>query len=250
MRVRIADTWRSLAVRVRSRSDFSSSGLTAPPTTVQIANGEFSERNQPPIDAFHPLRGPAGSPFPVGPPSISRAYVTQDPTHPQAGPIDVAAWIDASMPDLLAGRAAPLVDGPLRVVAVPGRGPRSDWHTNAVVELFFQLTGDIEVLLPGEAPGSPARVLVPQGGLWVAPAGIPHAPQRPVGSMGLVVEPARDAGAGESFHWACERCGAVLRRLDGARVDPAELRRARAELQADPAARTCQACGLVAPEPT
>jgi 3-hydroxyanthranilate 3,4-dioxygenase len=163
-------------------------------------------------------------------------------------PIPVQAWIAERLPEIQAGRAAPMLDDALRVVVVAGRGPRSDWHTNDVVELFYQLTGDISVLLPG--PDGPVEVVVPEGSLWLAPAGVPHAPQRPIGSIGLVVEPARPPGAGESFTWLCAACGNVLRSVDGTRVDPADLRLAREALQADEAARTCPACGTVAPSPT
>ena len=172
--------------------------------------------------------------------------MTDHPTTP--APLDVQAWIDERLPDIQAGRAAPMLDDALRVVVVAGRGPRSDWHTNDVVELFYQQTGDISVLLPG--PDGPETIVVREGALWLAPAGVPHAPQRPVGSIGLVVEPARPAGAGESFTWRCAACGNVLRSVEGARVDPADLRRAREALQADEAARTCPGCGTVAPPPT
>ena len=168
-------------------------------------------------------------------------------------PIDVQAWIADRLPDIQAGRAAPMLDGELRVVVVAGRGSRSDWHTNDVVELFYQLTGDIAVLLPG--PGAagtttPVEVVVREGELWPAPVGIPHAPQRPVGSIGLVIERARTPSEGESFTWRCAACGEILREVAAHRVDPADLRAARDGLQRDPAARTCARCGVVAPEPT
>jgi 3-hydroxyanthranilate 3,4-dioxygenase len=166
-------------------------------------------------------------------------------------PIDVQAWIAERLPDIQAGRAARMLDGELRVVVVAGRGPRSDWHTNAVDELFYQLTGDISVLLPG--PGgttAPDEVVVREGELWAAPSGIPHAPQRPVGSIGLVIERARAADEGESFSWLCASCGEVLREVAAHRVDPADLRATREALKADDAARTCPACGTVAPQPT
>ena len=173
--------------------------------------------------------------------------------HPQPPlPIPVQAWIAERLPDIQVGRAAPMLDDALRVVVVAGRGPRSDWHTNDVVELFYQLTGDIAVLLPGPdgATADPREVVVREGELWLAPSGLPHAPQRPVGSIGLVIEPARAAGEGESFTWRCAGCGTVLRTVAAARVEPAHLRAARETLRADPGARTCAACGTVASEPT
>src|SRR6478752_2535303 len=106
-------------------------------------------------------------------------------------PIDLGAWIDERRSDLGALSATPVLDGDLRVLVVVGRGPRLDYHVNTVAELFYQLEGDIAVRL--RYGGSVLDVTIRTGEMWLAPAGVPHAPQRPVGTIGLVVEPARAA---------------------------------------------------------
>ena len=134
--------------------------------------------------------------------------------------IDVGAWIAEHRPALDEGRAGPLLDGELRVLVVAGRGPRRDYHVNTVAELFYQLDGDMSVLV-GE-PGNVREVAIRTGELWLAPAGVPHSPQRPVGTTGLVIERPREPGTTESFRWYCERCGTVVDDIVMERVDPAD----------------------------
>ncbi len=107
-------------------------------------------------------------------------------------PIDLARWIADRRAAIDGGTAGPVFDDELRVLVVSGRGPRLDYHVNTVAELFYQLEGDIGVRL---REGDTVReITVRTGELWLAPAGVPHAPQRPVGTVGLVVERARPAG--------------------------------------------------------
>jgi 3-hydroxyanthranilate 3,4-dioxygenase len=163
-----------------------------------------------------------------------------------AAPIDVAGWIDGHSEALGEGRAGPLLDGELRVLVVAGRGPRRDYHVNTVAELFYQLHGDVSVLV-GE-PGNVREVTIRTGELWLAPAGVPHSPQRPAGTTGLVIERPREPGTTESFRWYCERCGTVVNDIVMERVDPVSLRQAMTKFYADEAARTCPTCSeLVRP---
>jgi len=39
---------------------------------------------------------------------------------------------------------------------------------------------------------------------------VPHSPQRPAGSVGIVVERRRNADELDGFSWYCERCGHCL----------------------------------------
>lgn len=163
------------------------------------------------------------------------------------GPIDLAAWIADRRAALDNGAAGPVLDGDLRVLVVTGRGPRRDYHVNTVAELFYQLEGDVEVRV---RDGNVVRgVMIRTGELWLAPAGVPHSPQRPVGTVGLVVEPARQPGALESFRWFCEACGTPLHELTMERVDPVALRRAFVAFYGDDTARTCGSCGEVLAPP-
>ena len=162
-------------------------------------------------------------------------------------PIDLAHWIAERRPAIDGGTAGPVLDAELRVLVVAGRGPRLDYHLNTVAELFYQLEGDIDVRL---REGDHVRdITVRTGELWLAPAGVPHAPQRPVGTVGLVVERARVEGSTESFRWYCDACGAVVHEIVMERVVPSELRRAIGAFYSDPVARSCPSCGTIVTPP-
>ena len=161
-----------------------------------------------------------------------------------APPVLVEAWIDRNRDRIDAGQAGPVLAGELKVLVVAGRGPRRDYHVNSVAELFYQLDGDIGVTVR-DAGGETHDIVVPTGGLWLAPAGVPHSPQRPVGTLGLVVERARDADSTEAFRWFCDRCGAVVHEIVRSVVDPTELRSAMLAFYASETARTCRTCGEV-----
>ncbi len=159
-------------------------------------------------------------------------------------PVDLAAWTS------VVGDAPGAVDatalypgGDLRVLIVNGRGPRHDWHINPVAELFQQIRGDIVVRVRDgdDVRDVPVRV----GQLWLAPADVPHSPQRPIGSVGLVVERLREPDQTETFRWTCERCGATVYEVVRSATAPVDLARATAAFEADLALRTCGACGEV-----
>jgi 3-hydroxyanthranilate 3,4-dioxygenase len=167
---------------------------------------------------------------------------------PVAPSVDVRGWI-ASHRDLIdRGEAGPVIGGgELTVLLVQGRGPRRDYHVNSVAELFYQLDGDIVVTV--REAGEARDVQVRNGELWLAPAGLPHSPQRPAGSLGLVIERAREPGTTETFRWYCKVCGAVVHEIVVAKADPVALRTAMAEFYASPTARTCRVCGEVVRPP-
>ncbi len=168
-------------------------------------------------------------------------------TDPAAYPIDLARWIADHRLEIDDGTPPAVIDDELRVLVVAGRGRRLDYHVNTVAELFYQLEGDIGLRL---REGDTVRdVTVRAGEMWLAPADVPHAPQRPVGTVGVVVERARPAGSTESFRWYCDACGAVVHEIVMARVDPSELRREIGAFYADTQARTCRECGTVMSPP-
>lgn len=162
-------------------------------------------------------------------------------------PLDLQAWISSHREALEEGRAGPVVAGEFKALVVAGRGPRADYHVNSVAELFYQLTGDIVVVV--REAGQVRDVHVRTGELWLAPAGVPHSPQRPIGSLGLVVERAREPSTTEAFRWFCEACGGVVHEIVLAAGDPVELRRQMSEFYASETARTCGSCGTVLAPP-
>ena len=102
-------------------------------------------------------------------------------------PINLNAWV-AEHRHLLkppVGNAA-IWDGDFLVMVVGGPNQRADYHVNPGGELFFQIEGDIVLKIIED--GRPRDVPIRQGELFLLPAGVPHSPQRPAGTVGLVVE--------------------------------------------------------------
>lgn len=133
-----------------------------------------------------------------------------------------------------------------------GPNTRNDYHVNPTEELFYQLEGDIAVRVR-PLDGSPPRdVVVREGEMFLLPRWVPHRPQRPAGTVGLIVEfprgvdergePRRDA-----LRWYCEECDElvyeaqwVLKKIDE------DLKVIMEEFWGGPEERrTCGKCGTV-----
>ncbi|WP_027002761.1 3-hydroxyanthranilate 3,4-dioxygenase [Hugenholtzia roseola] len=95
------------------------------------------------------------------------------------------------------------------VMVVGGPNSRKDYHYNEGEELFYQLEGDIVVKII-QPDGTPADIAIKAGEMFLLPAKIPHSPQRPAGSVGLVIERYRKAEEKDGFLWFCENCGHKL----------------------------------------
>ncbi len=91
------------------------------------------------------------------------------------------------------------------VMVVGGPNQRKDYHYNEGEELFYQLKGDIELKIIVE--GEPKTIPIKEGELFLLPPKTPHSPQRPAGTLGLVVERYRTAVENDGFMWFCESCG-------------------------------------------
>src|SRR5436190_14960469 len=94
------------------------------------------------------------------------------------------------------------------VMVVGGPNQRTDYHVNPGEELFYQVEGDI--VLKVIEDGTPRDIPIRQGEIFLLPANVPHSPQRPSNTVGLVVEQARPAGADDHLRWYCRGCGAVV----------------------------------------
>lgn len=155
-------------------------------------------------------------------------------------------WIDEHR-DLLkppVGNTMVWRDSGIMVMIVGGPNQRKDFHINPTEEFFYQLEGDI--ILRVRENGKLRDIPLKQGDVFLLPANVPHSPQRPAGTVGMVIERERPAGKHDHIRWYCENCGEVL-------YDPSfqmedlgkqiklviEDFKARAEL------RTCKACGHV-----
>lgn len=90
------------------------------------------------------------------------------------------------------------------VMAVGGPNARTDYHVNEGEEFFYQIEGDIVLkLMHGEKPED---LVVRAGEIFILPPRIPHSPQRPAGSVGIVIERRRATHERDGFQWYCPSC--------------------------------------------
>jgi len=83
-----------------------------------------------------------------------------------------------------------MVDGDLIVMVVGGPNARKDYHFDKGAEFFYQIEGDITVKIIDE--GKPKNMHIKQGEMFYLPPEVPHSPQRPANTIGLVIERKRD----------------------------------------------------------
>jgi len=165
-------------------------------------------------------------------------------------PFNLQLWIERHR-ELLKppiGNKLLFEDGGFIVMAVAGPNVRKDYHHDPGDELFYQLEGDI--VLKTVQDNRLVDIPILAGDIFLLPAGVPHSPRRPDGSVGLVVERRRGADELDGFSWYCEHCGHCLHVtwLPVAHIDT-ELPGIFARFYADPMLRTCRVCGAVMQPP-
>ena len=130
------------------------------------------------------------------------------------------------------------------VMVVGGPNARKDFHQEEGEELFYQLEGDIVVRIMEN--GLPRDIQVKEGELFLLPSGVPHSPQRPANTVGLVIEHYRRPGELDAFSWYCASCHHLLYKEELALADivgqlPPLMERFWSNLEA----RTCKKCGSI-----
>ncbi|HJY64253.1 MAG TPA: 3-hydroxyanthranilate 3,4-dioxygenase [Ignavibacteria bacterium] len=101
-----------------------------------------------------------------------------------------------------------MVDGDLIVMVVGGPNARKDYHYDEGAEFFYQIEGDIVVKIIED--GKPKDIHIKEGEMFYLPPRVPHSPQRPANTIGLVIERKRDDKELDGFQWYCENCGNLL----------------------------------------
>ncbi len=135
------------------------------------------------------------------------------------------------------------------VMVIGGPNARNDFHVTNSEEYFFQLKGDIVVRIRegGEIKDIPIR----EGETFFIPGGVPHAPTRPPGTLGVVVERRRPPGETEHQQFYCESCGALVYDKEFDCKDIVEhFAESMEEFWADPELSTCKKCGTRVEKPT
>src|SRR5438045_7843525 len=88
------------------------------------------------------------------------------------------------------------------VMVIKGPNARNDFHLVDSEEYFYQLKGDIKVRI--RQGDRIVDYIVRQGETFFIPANVPHSPQRPPDTIGVVVERRRPPGEKEHVIFYCE----------------------------------------------
>jgi 3-hydroxyanthranilate 3,4-dioxygenase len=157
-------------------------------------------------------------------------------------------WIDENQHLLKppVGNKKVFEDGEMTVQVVGGPNQRADYHDDPVEEFFYQLKGNM-VLKVGDS-GNFYDVPIREGDVFLLPAHVRHSPQRPAGSIGLVVEPQRYDDELDGFEWYCFECGALVHRVElKVKHLVKDLPPLYEAFYANEAARKCKNCGAIHP---
>ena len=93
------------------------------------------------------------------------------------------------------------------VMVIGGPNARNDFHKTNSEEYFYQFKGDICVSTIED--GKIVHHLVREGETFFIPPNVPHAPQRPPDTIGIVVERNRPEGETEHQQFYCPNCHAL-----------------------------------------
>ncbi len=131
------------------------------------------------------------------------------------------------------------------VMVVGGPNGRKDYHWEDGEELFYQIEGDITLKIINEN-GEPEVIPIREGEMFLLPPHIPHSPQRPANTVGLVIERYRKPGEKDKLMWFCENCNHKLHEASFALEDiTTQIKAAIEEFMASEELRTCDNCGTV-----
>ena len=121
-------------------------------------------------------------------------------------PINFKKWIDDNRHLLKPPVGNKLIyeNAEFIVMVVGGPNTRDDYHIDPGEEFFYQIEGDMVLKVIDE--GKPVDIPICQGDVFLLPSNVPHSPQRPANSLGLVIERKRMVGELDGFAWYCRQC--------------------------------------------
>ena len=163
----------------------------------------------------------------------------------QLGALNLHSWIETNRHLLKPPVGNQVIwNSNFMVMVVGGPNQRTDFHVNPGEELFYQVEGDIvlRVMENGKARDIPIR----QGDLFLLPAGIPHSPQRPANTVGLVEEQPKMVSGNHHLRWYCPTCNAIVHDAEFAPADFSRQLKAMIEkFNSSTELRTCKSCRTV-----
>jgi 3-hydroxyanthranilate 3,4-dioxygenase len=173
------------------------------------------------------------------------------PTTRVPDPINFQKWIDANRHLLRppVGNQYLYCGDDFIVMVIGGPNTRNDFHVNTTEEWFYQVKGDIAVRIREQGPDGPRMrdVVIREGETWLCPSLVPHRPQRPADTVGLVIERQRPEGDVDNLVFYCDTCGDLVHDAEFHMKDiVVHFAQIMDEFWGGPVAkRTCRKCGKV-----
>ncbi len=168
-------------------------------------------------------------------------------------PFNLKGWIDEHRHLLkppIGNKQIYLDNDDYIVMVVGGPNGRKDFHWEDGEELFYQLEGDIIVKIIPEEGAAPVDIHIKEGEMFLLPPRIPHSPQRPANTVGIVIERYRKADEVDKLMWFCESCNHKLHEATFDMVDIVnQLPPVMENFFASAELRTCDSCGTVMEKP-
>ena len=165
-----------------------------------------------------------------------------------AKPFNLQKWIDENRHLLqppVGNKQLYVGNDDFIVMIVGGPNGRKDYHWEDGEEWFYQLQGDIQVKIINDE-GKPETIDIREGDMFLLPARVPHSPQRPANTVGLVMERTRRAGEIDKLMWFCQNCNTTLNDAGFPLTHSGtHINGAIEAFKNDEAARTCKHCGTV-----
>jgi 3-hydroxyanthranilate 3,4-dioxygenase len=166
-------------------------------------------------------------------------------------PFNLLHWIDQNRGLLKppVGNKLLFEDSGFIVMAVGGPNSRKDFHHDPSEELFLQIEG--AMVLKTVQDRKVVDVPIRAGEIFLLPREVPHSPQRPAGTVGIVVERRRRPEELDGFSWYCENCGHQLHleRVPVSHIET-QLPEIFARFYSNLTSRTCSVCGTVMQAPS
>ncbi len=166
-------------------------------------------------------------------------------------PINFRKWIDDNRHLLkppVGNQQVYLQNDDFIVMVVGGPNKRKDYHYNEGEELFYQVEGGIVLKIIED--GKPVDIPINEGEMFLLPPKVPHSPQRPANTVGLVIERYRNEHEKDGFQWYCENCNHKLYEEYFELTDIVkQLPVVMEKYYNSKALRTCDNCGHVMDDP-
>lgn len=163
----------------------------------------------------------------------------------QLGALNLKAWIDEHRHLLKPPVGNAIIwNSNFLVMVVGGPNQRTDYHVNPGEELFYQVEGDITLRIIED--GKPRDVPIRQGEIFLLPAGVPHSPQRPANTAGLVIEQPKLVRGTHHLRWYCSRCDSIVYDEEFVAVDfGKQLKEIIERFNGSEELRKCTGCGAL-----